>query len=74
MALVPTYHSQALFAYHIEALVPSPTQAAHASQAMPQKISGTKDVHFFSVGTLQGRTLIVYMKKRGVSVVEPRKR
>ncbi len=74
MALVLTYYLQALFAYHIEALVPSPTQAAHASQAMPQKISGTKDVHFFSVGTLQGRTLIVYMKKRGVSDVEPRKR
>ena len=33
---------------------------------MPQKISGTKDVHFFSVGVLQGRTLIVYMKKKGV--------
>ena len=46
--------------------MPTPTQAAHPSQAMPQKISGTKDVHFFSVGVLQGRTLIVYMKKKGV--------
>ena len=56
---------QALFAYHIEALVPSSPHGAHTSQ-VPQKLSGTKDVHFFSVGTLQGRTLIVYMKKKGV--------
>ena len=65
-AFVNIFPLQALFAYHIEALVPTPTQAAHPSQAMPQKISGTKDVHFFSVGVLQGRTLIVYMKKKGV--------
>jgi len=56
---------QALFAYHIEALVPSSPHGAHASQ-VPQKLSGTKDVHFFSVGTLQGRTLIIYMKKKSV--------
>jgi len=62
------FRLQALFAYHIEALVPTPTQTTHASQAMPQKISGTKDVHFFSVGVLQGRTLIVYMKKKGVCI------
>lgn len=57
--------SQALFAYHIEALVPSSAHGAHTSQ-VPQKLSGTKDVHFFSVGTLQGRTLIIYMKKKSV--------
>jgi hypothetical protein len=56
---------KALFAYHIEALVPSSPHGANTSQ-VPQKLSGTKDVHFFSVGTLQGRTLIVYMKKKGV--------
>jgi len=58
---------QALFAYHIEALVPSSPHGAHTSQ-VPQKLSGTKDVHFFSVGTLQNRTLIIYMKKKGVRV------
>lgn len=36
---------------------------------MPQKISGTKDVHFFSVGKLQGRTLVVYMKKKAVCML-----
>ena len=67
--IIPAEHIalQALFAYHIEALVPSSPHGAHTSQ-VPQKLSGTKDVHFFSVGTLQGRTLIVYMKKKGVCV------
>jgi hypothetical protein len=57
--------SQSLFAYHIEALVPSSPQSSHAS-ATPEKLNGTKDVHFFSVGTLNGRTLVIYMKKKGV--------
>ena len=56
---------KALFAYDVEALVPSSPHGAHTSQ-VPLKLSGKKDVHFFSVGTLQGRTLIVYMKKKGV--------
>lgn len=56
---------KSLFAYHIEALVPSSPQSAHTSQT-PQKLSGNKDVHFFSVGNLNGRTLVIYMKKKGV--------
>ncbi|KAF5351291.1 hypothetical protein D9758_007992 [Tetrapyrgos nigripes] len=63
-----------LFAYHIEALVPSSPSSTHATQT-PQKLSGNKDVHFFSVGTLLGRTLVIYMKKKGLDsifhVVEP---
>lgn len=58
---------QSLFAYHIEALVPSSPHLAH--QNVPQKLNGNKDVHFFSVGTLHGRTLVVYMKKKNVSFV-----
>lgn len=65
---------KSLFAYHIEALVPSSPHGAHTSQ-VPQKLNGTKDVHFFSVGTLHGRTLIIYMKKKGLDsifrVLEP---
>ncbi|KAH9479303.1 Rho1 guanine nucleotide exchange factor 1 [Psilocybe cubensis] len=53
-----------LFAYHLEALVPTTPGSIHASQT-PQKING-KDVHFFSVGVLDGRTLVIYMKKKGV--------
>lgn len=63
-----TYITQSLFAYHIEALVPSSPQSAHTSQT-PQKLSGNKDVHFFSVGNLNGRTLVIYMKKKGVSSI-----
>ncbi|EDR14514.1 uncharacterized protein LACBIDRAFT_305175 [Laccaria bicolor S238N-H82] len=65
---------KSLFAYHIEALVPTSTSSIHASQA-PQKINGSKEVQFFSVGTLHGRTLVIYMNKKGndsvFHVVEP---
>ena len=54
-----------LFAYHLEALVPTTPGSIHASQT-PVKIHG-KDVQFFSVGVLHNRTLVIYMKKRGVS-------
>ncbi|CAL1714491.1 unnamed protein product [Somion occarium] len=59
---------KSLFAYHIEALVPSSPQSAHTSQT-PQKLSGSKDVHFFSVGNLNNRTLVIYMKKKGLDSV-----
>ena len=58
-------HFKALFAYHIEALVPSSPPNANASRT-PQKLNGNKDVQFFTVGTLGGRTLVIYMKKKGV--------
>ncbi|KAF7317781.1 hypothetical protein MKEN_00865900 [Mycena kentingensis (nom. inval.)] len=65
---------KSLFAYHIEALVPSSPHGSSASQ-VPQKLNGTKDVHFFSVGTLHNRTLVIYMKKKGLDsifrVLEP---
>jgi hypothetical protein len=51
----------------MEALVPSSPHSSHTSQT-PQKLNGTKDVHFFSVGTLHGRTLVIYMKKKNVSI------
>ncbi|KAJ6485700.1 signal transducer [Mycena sanguinolenta] len=66
---------KSLFAYHIEALVPSSPQGANAASQVPQKLNGTKDVHFFSVGTLHNRTLVIYMKKKGLDsifrVLEP---
>jgi CNH domain len=54
---------QSLFAYHVETLVPSSPNGVNTS---PQKLNGSKDVHFFSVGSLGGRTLVIYMKKKGV--------
>ncbi|KAF8638446.1 hypothetical protein AX17_002203 [Amanita inopinata Kibby_2008] len=65
---------KSLFAYHIEALVPSSPHTPPASQ-VPQKLNGSKDVHFFRVGTLHNRTLVIYMKKKGLDsifrVLEP---
>lgn len=54
-----------LFAYHIEALVPTQPNSSHAS-VTPQRLNTNKDVSFFTVGTMQNRTLVIYMKRRGV--------
>ncbi|KAJ7497980.1 CNH domain-containing protein [Mycena galericulata] len=63
---------KSLFAYHIEALVPSSPQSVNATQT-PQKLNG--NVHFFSVGSLLGRTLVIFMKRKNLDsifhVVEP---
>ena len=62
----PNETLQSLFAYHIEALVPSQPSNHLQTARTPQKLNGNKDVQFFSVGTLNGRTLVIYMKKKGV--------
>jgi hypothetical protein len=49
-------------AYQVEALVPPSPGAANASQT-PQKLSGSKDVQFCTVGNLCGRTLVIYMEE-----------
>ena len=56
-----------LFAYHIEELLPTSPLLANAAQT-PQKLNGNKDAQFFSVGKLGERTLVIYMKKKGVRV------
>lgn len=48
--------------------MPSAPQGQHNNN-QPQKLNGTKDVHFFSVGNLHGRTLVIYMKKKGLDSV-----
>jgi len=57
---------KSLLAYHIEALVPPTQQPTTVSQA-PQRLNGNKEVQFFSVGNVLGRTLVIYMRKRGTS-------
>ncbi|KAH9959698.1 CNH domain-containing protein [Lactifluus volemus] len=49
-----------------KALVPSSPNSANTSL---QKLNGYKDVHFSSVGSLGGRTLVIYMKKKGLDSV-----
>ncbi|KAI0270938.1 CNH domain-containing protein [Russula aff. rugulosa BPL654] len=62
---------KSLFAYHIEALVTTPLQSPNTSQT-PQKLNGSNDVHFFSVGSLGGRTLVIYKVLDSVfHVLEP---
>jgi RHO1 GDP-GTP exchange protein 1/2 len=61
----PHFTFKVLFAYHLEALVPTATSGNTNVSQIPQKINA-KDVHFFSIGVLQGRTLVIYMKKKGV--------
>jgi hypothetical protein len=57
-----------LFAYHIEALVPTQPNSPLAS-VDPQRLnsSNNREVIFFTVGTMNNRTLVIYMKKKGVS-------
>jgi hypothetical protein len=54
-----------LFAYDIESLVPSCLQRANTFH-IPQKLNGSLDVQFFSVGSSDGRTLVIYVTKKGV--------
>lgn len=62
-----------LFAYHIEALVPSNPSMPQPPQKMNTIVH--KDVQFFKCGKLNGRTLVVFVKKDGSNsvfyVVEP---
>ncbi|KAH8826429.1 CNH domain-containing protein [Flagelloscypha sp. PMI_526] len=54
---------KALLAYQIEALVPSAPHAPQVSQ-VPQKLSGTRDVHFFRIGKVKARNFVIYMHKK----------
>lgn len=54
--LVLADHS--LFAYQLDALVPSSASAASSGARGPERLSGTAHVLFFSVGQLSGRTLV----------------
>ena len=63
---------RALYAYELQALVPS---ASAASNSAPVKLSGKRDVASFSVGRLRGRTLLAYTKRKtnetSIRVMEP---
>lgn len=69
---------KALIAYHLDVVCPvgggAPSNMNNFKKA-PQKLSGQKDVGFFTVGRLKDRTLIFYKKKEGlqsiVKILEP---
>ncbi len=60
--------NKSLLAYPLEALVPT---TAHSREQPPrghQKISDSKhEIMFFAVGQLNGRTLVITMRQKGVS-------
>lgn len=66
-ALVLVLADKALYAYPLEALVPSVASAAFQREKDPQKISGAKDVLFFRAGKVGPRLLVIYVKKSGVN-------
>ena len=49
----------------MEALVPTSPQSLNIPQTA-QKLNDSKEVDFFRVGNLVGKTLVIYMKKKGV--------
>ena len=50
-----------LYSYSLESLVPS---GPRAPQLGPLKLSGHRDVHSFSIGSLNGRTVLAYSKRK----------
>ena len=71
LSLTSALH-QSLYAIHIESLVHVQGQDSRHPAYGLQRLSGPdRHVHFFSVGNLNGRTLVIYMKKKGVCLLLP---
>lgn len=65
--LLTRCNPQALYAYHLNTLITfSDSEMTLNSPGGPQKLNGTNDVEFFSIGIINGRTLISYLKKRSL--------
>ncbi|KAJ9102459.1 hypothetical protein QFC21_002859 [Naganishia friedmannii] len=61
-----------LLAYPLEALVPSLNPAAPVPRGH-QKLSDKHEVQYFTCGNISGRTLVIYLRKKGVSWRMPSK-
>lgn len=66
---------RALLSYQLDAILDKNAAKYSSGQRVPQKLSGARDVHFFTTGTVNDRTLLFYKKKEGVSstfkILEP---
>ncbi|EED12932.1 Rho guanyl nucleotide exchange factor, putative [Talaromyces stipitatus ATCC 10500] len=71
---------KSLIAYHLDVVcppsgAPSQTSQHDSARRAPQKISGNREVGFFSVGRMKDRILVFYKKRDGISstfkVIEP---
>lgn len=59
---------KSLLAYSLEALVPTTQSPTSARSAAPQRLS-VREIVFFTVGQHEGRTLVLYMKRKGLNSV-----
>ena len=67
---------KSLIAYHLDAVCPVGANAtSENSRKPPQKLSGSRNVDFFTTGRMKDRTLVFYKKRDGISstfkVLEP---
>ena len=67
---------KALIAHNLDVVCPmggnvgaAPTTPQSAARKPPQKLSGQRDVAFFSIGKMKDRTLIFYKKKEGLQSI-----
>jgi hypothetical protein len=62
---------KALIAYHLDVICPvtGVSTPNDSSRRAPQKLSGQRDVGFFSIGRMKDRSLVFYKKKEGISSI-----
>ncbi|KAF8460321.1 CNH domain-containing protein [Kalaharituber pfeilii] len=58
---------KALIAYHLDVVIPN--GRTDVSKRAPQKLSGARDVGFFTTGKLSDRTIVIYKKREGLSAI-----
>ena len=76
-SLVLIISNKSLIAYHLDSVCPAAgaNTASDSNRKAPQKLSGNRDVGFFTTGRMKDRTLVFYKKREGLSstfkVLEP---
>ena len=75
-SIVLIISNKSLIAYHLDSVCPAAgANASDSSRKAPQKLSGNRDVGFFTTGRMKDRTLVFYKKREGLSstfkVLEP---
>ncbi|CAG8674479.1 4783_t:CDS:2, partial [Acaulospora colombiana] len=67
-----------LWAYSLEALIPSSSSSSSGNvhgSAVRQRLCSSNNVLYFNVGTIKDKTLLVYMRRKGIEshfkVIEP---
>lgn len=59
---------KALIAYHLDVVIPN-GRTETSKQRQPQKLSGARDVGFFTTGRMNDRTLVFYKKREALSAI-----